>query len=145
MTPPPTRRQFRLRRGLLTALIVAWLAAFAATHTPRREPLPGPRGLDKGLHTLTYGTLGALFGATLIAHGRRRLVAAVWVVVVLAAYGAVDEITQPWAGRTTDLHDWLADVLGAGLAAIACLAAPRISRMPRPSRPRQETRGKPRR
>jgi VanZ family protein len=34
---------------------------------------------------------------------------------VIAVYGAVDELTQPWAGRFCDLNDWLADIGGGAI------------------------------
>ena len=40
------------------------------------------------------------------------------VILVMAAYGAFDELTQPLVGRTAAWADWGADVLGAVVAAV---------------------------
>jgi VanZ family protein len=43
------------------------------------------------------------------------------VAIALAAFGAVDEITQPLFGRTADVLDWAADCAGiaVGLLLVA--------------------------
>jgi VanZ family protein len=48
--------------------------------------------------------------------------AAIGVVVGLAVYGALDELTQIPVGRYADVYDWLADCAGA-LAGVAAFAA----------------------
>jgi VanZ family protein len=44
--------------------------------------------------------------------GRWSRRAVVAVAIALAAFGAVDEITQPLFGRTADVFDWAADCAG---------------------------------
>jgi len=120
MTAVPKDLLHRARRAVLAACLTLWVAAFVITHTPRHK-LPGPKLLhDNELHGLGYFVLTSAFWLTLAAYRvppRRR---AGWTIVVLAAYALLDEITQPLAGRQTDVFDWLADMAGVILAAAVC-------------------------
>jgi len=99
--------------------MVAWCIylaiAFTLTHTPPGEVDLVPSFLsDTILHAVGYTILGAL-SIWLVATNRRGLT---WPVIVitflgLLAYGALDEGTQPWVGRSCELSDWLADAAGA--------------------------------
>jgi len=90
-------------------------------------PLPPmPYGLasiwDKVPHFVLYATFASLLVWYVVAQrrargasnavglGRRMLMA----FVCVAAYAWLDELTQPWTGRTCDVTDWYADILGAG-------------------------------
>lgn len=42
--------------------------------------------------------------------------------VCIAAYAWIDELTQPWTGRTCDVYDWFADILGAATVMIGAYA-----------------------
>jgi VanZ family protein len=103
--------------------LLYWVAAAIATHLPRGSvPKDAFRLPDWLLHGGTFFVLGALtawvvlggFGARSLDRrfAIRRL--AIWC-VILAAYAAIDEITQPLVGRTAELSDWAADLLGASL------------------------------
>ncbi|MDX2022169.1 MAG: VanZ family protein [Deltaproteobacteria bacterium] len=78
---------------------------------------------DKVVHTLIYGTLGALLAVA----ARLNLpwsAARVWwfSIGVATLYGATDEFHQLFVpNRSADLRDLLADALGAGLGAAATL------------------------
>lgn len=103
-----------------TAAAVAglyWLAMFLGTHWPKL-PLPqgGRLGWDKVLHFSGFAGLAVLL-AFAVSRWRDVTVATyVVIVVVLAAYGAVDEWTQALVpGRSCDLYDWLADMAGMTL------------------------------
>ncbi len=105
----------RVRRIVLLACIVAWLGAFAATHTP----LPVGTDIqlsDKTMHVVGYFALGSIFWLTLLAYGRGAPVRAGLTGIVMASYGAVDELTQPWFNRFASVHDWLADLCGIVIA-----------------------------
>ena len=122
-------RRVARRTGVM--LGVYWAAAFAATHVPMPPGNgPGPFGIphfDKLVHFGIYAGLAFLLTAWLAVRQRfeKAVLYAVVVAVVLATYGAVDEISQSPVGRTTDLFDWLADVtgLGFGLAAFFAVRA----------------------
>ena len=102
------------------ALGAYWVVLFVATHVPG-ESLPGSTLLDsdKLIHAMAYGVLTALALFAWPSAPRWRLAAA------MVAYGAIDEVTQDWFGRTTDLYDWYADALGVA----AVIAAERLTRL----------------
>ena len=126
-----------LRIVSLGTLGVYWLAIFAGTHLPL-----GGRGLgkinDKLLHFGAYAGLAFLLAATLtslrVRHGALLLP-----LIVAAAYGCVDELSQlAVPGRYAEVADWTADVIGAGvgvisfslvsLALVKCFAPPETAR-----------------
>lgn len=113
----------RLSGWVPVLLGVYWLAIFTATHWPRLD-IPGGRVLlssDKLLHFTAYMILGLLLTWSLATLPRwrrrgilgmltyRRGAMALAVIGIVALYGAFDELTQPLAGRSTELLDWLAD------------------------------------
>jgi len=106
----------RLRYVLLVLLAVLWAGAFTLTHLPPAN-VPNFHASDKTLHLVGFAGLASAFGMTLLAFGvprRRRLIL---LFTVMLAYGAVDELTQPLAGRTADIEDWLFDAAGTFIAA----------------------------
>jgi VanZ family protein len=110
---------------MLAAATAAYtLVLVFATHYPKPEELLGPNApSDKTLHFLAYATLAILAGGTLAMTGRWSARAALRLAVGLAAFAAVDEITQPFFSRDADLLDWVCDCGGAvgGLLTIALL------------------------
>lgn len=71
-------------------------------------------GGDKVVHFAIYGLL-----ATLVCRLGTGWRAAVWAFLATAAFGATDEWHQSFIpGRSTELADWLADVLGAAVAVV---------------------------
>ncbi len=75
---------------------------------------------DRAAHFLAYFGLAVLaFGLCRVAAKPHRV--APWL-IGLAAFGAVDELTQPWFGRTAEWLDWTADLGGltTGLLAVGC-------------------------
>jgi len=100
-----------------------WLALFVATHWPKVPSIDIP-GKDRTLHAVAYAILTVLFLKWLQNRLNRwgRLRSTIMGVVLLAAYGAIDELLQVPVGRTADVLDWLADV-GGILAAVALLHA----------------------
>ncbi len=115
-----------LRRFVGAALAVYWLVLFAATHVPiRRSPVAIP-GADKVVHFVGYGVLGLLL--TFWIGLRRPLSKRVLLVtvLVLATYGAIDELLQIPVGRTCDIADWVFDLLGGGLGVLTIAALDRF-------------------
>jgi VanZ family protein len=101
------------------ALPAYWIALFAATHYPR-VPVPGelPHS-DKALHFAAFGLLALLLWRRLAARDRPLTARSVWIAaLVLGAYATLDEYTQQFVGRYSDLADW-----AANLAGIACVLA----------------------
>lgn len=76
-----------------------------------------PLRSDKTLHVLLYLLPAALWALSL---GRRLPRNAGRLLLAFAAWGALDELSQAWAGRDGEVGDWLANVagtvLGMGLA-----------------------------
>lgn len=107
---------------LVVALVSYTLVAFLGTHLPMPRGVI-PRGGDKVLHFLGYFVFGVLLMGLRATLGEFRWPSVVGRAGFLACYGAFDEITQKLVGRSADVADWCADVLGAccGLLAIVLL------------------------
>ncbi len=73
---------------------------------------------DKVLHFIEYAGFAWLWGllARVLFPGMLR--GRIWLMIVLlaAVWGAFDEVYQGMIGRSQDLTDWIADVLGASVA-----------------------------
>ena len=102
-----------------------WLSSL----TPQELPDAAFIAWDKINHFLAYGVGGWLAAGALrlsrpLAPVAGRIVLAV---VLVAAFGIVDEVTQALTpGRTGgDIGDWIADVLGAGAGAAASIPTQR--------------------
>jgi VanZ family protein len=107
----------RYRKPLLVMLVVVWAAALTLTHLPPRD-VPDLGVSDKTEHVVGFAGLGGMFIVTMTAMGlpfRKRILATL---VVLPLYAAIDEWTQPWFGRSCDIHDWLADCCGTAAAIV---------------------------
>lgn len=103
------------------ALPVYWIALFAATHYPR-VPVPDeiPQS-DKAIHFVAFGLLAFLFWRFMAARERPLTAASVWIAaLVLIPYATLDEYTQQFVGRHTDLADWAANLAGT-LGVLAAL------------------------
>jgi VanZ family protein len=102
-----------LARGMTLALLIYWLALVVGTHLP--SSAVGPvRVTDKPLHFGAYAGLAVLLAGAVLSYCRGSiglLLALFW---VLALHGALDEVGQlAVRGRSADVRDWAADVLGA--------------------------------
>ena len=97
---------------------VYWGALFVATHIPNPSAL-APKVSDKWMHLGAYGALGALSLWALRGRGVALGRAGALTLAGLALYGALDEVSQGWVGRSCDVWDWCADVGGVGLALAA--------------------------
>jgi VanZ family protein len=100
------------------ALPVYWIVLAAVTHYPRVR-IPGEiPSSDKLAHFAAFGLLAFLWWQLAAARGRLAA-STVWVgAAVLIAYAAVDEYTQQFVGRYTDVADWIANTAG-----IVCVLA----------------------
>lgn len=106
----------RRRRMDAVLLFTYWGGLLLATHLPPSGiELPGAQS-DKVIHTLAYALLALLlckFAAAGEPLGRTKTIA---VFLILAGYGVLDELSQRVAsGRTPDVRDWLADLIGLAL------------------------------
>jgi VanZ family protein len=118
------RRLWWVARLLVAATTAYTLVLVFATHYPKPEELLGPKALpDKLLHLLAYATLAILAGATLVMSGHWSLRGVAGLAAMLAAFGALDEITQPFFSRDAEPLDWVYDCGGiaAGLLFVALI------------------------
>lgn len=116
-----------MRRRARLILIWSALAVYVCllltlTHMPR------PPGMfegqnDKNLHFLAYFVLASLmYVAAAITFPRRNYLVLI-VLLIGIVFGAIDETTQTYFGRHSDLLDFRADVIGliTGITPLAVL------------------------
>jgi VanZ family protein len=130
MTSSTERTTHRTGRALWIAACGLYTAAmFAGTHVPLKMTALHARHTDKLLHAAAYAGLGFLVGWGLCLHTRRR-----WTLVLAYAaillWACVDELTQPFVGRTADVYDWLADAVGSTVGLLTAWALARWFRSP---------------
>ncbi|MGA2173009.1 MAG: VanZ family protein [Sedimentisphaerales bacterium] len=110
----------------IAALAAYWITLFILTHMPIPKIVYQARVSDKWLHFLAYMNLVFLLWFSISPERKaswRRMV--VWLILFVAvAYGGIDELTQPYTGRTCDIWDFVSDANGvlAGLAIVTFLA-----------------------
>ena len=116
-----------LTRRILWAMTISyWAMLFVLTHTPPRH-MPAAPGNDKLMHYMAYLVLGFLVGTTLyLALPSQRGRIALLVLVLGAAYGAFDELTQPLTGRDAEWGDWFCDVAGVATVALVLFVLVRL-------------------
>jgi len=81
---------------------------------------------DKLLHMAAYGVLGMLAALAYGGRWQTTLSAAIALFVLLAAWGMVDELTQPLFGRFADSSDWVFDTVGSAIGLGVGLGASRV-------------------
>jgi VanZ family protein len=108
--PPSFQRRVLFWLGLAVGY---WALIFTLTHVP--GSVGGvPRVGDKTAHALAYFGLAVLLCSAYSAWRPGAPLGYLGVFVAVAAYGAIDEITQGLVPfRQPDFLDWLADVGGA--------------------------------
>ena len=101
------------------ALCVYWGALFYGTHT-KLPPGFLPGHSDKIVHFASYAGLAALLISLRATRGTFPWFSVIGRWMVLALYGAFDELTQLLVNRSADFYDWCADVVGSavGLAIV---------------------------
>lgn len=103
-------------RFWLAALALYWVALFVGTHIPVERVPDAVGSADKIAHFLAFGTLAMIFAATWQTFaGRLKFRKLVWIWVIIATYGALEELTQPFVNRVASIYDWLADISGAAI------------------------------
>lgn len=90
-----------------------WIFLFCATHFPDlRLAGPLPRS-DKLLHLVAFAILAFLFWRFVESFRRPLPSSFVWVSMLsLCTYAALDEFTQMFVGRSTDVRDWVSNCGG---------------------------------
>ena len=104
---------FSFSRGWLWVLALAAMIGFASGQS--RVASPEIAEFDKVAHFFVYGLLATLVARNLPVSRR------VWLAILLVSlFGASDEWHQSFTpGRSATVADWVADTLGAALAAAA--------------------------
>jgi VanZ family protein len=124
---------YRRRTAILFILILMWTGAFTVTHIPARC-IPGQIAAlgDVTLHGIGFLGLSSWFILTVAAFGIKPVQRILLVLLVMMFYGAVDEYTQQFFGRSTQLKDWLTDTMATVVSLILwetiLFLAQRISR-----------------
>jgi VanZ family protein len=103
----------RQKLGMLS-LAIYWPTLFIVSHIPIPLVVRKAEVSDKGLHFLTYLILVFLLWLVLNPDRkvRWRKAGVWWVFLTLIAYGVVDELLQGYLGRSCDIGDLGADVVG---------------------------------
>ncbi len=112
-----------LRKKLaLVCLLVYWPSLFVLAHIPIPKVVKEADMSDKALHALAYFILVFLLWGTVRPYQRvnwRKTT--VWLILALVVwYGVMDECLQGYTGRSPDVKDFAADIIGAG-ASLALL------------------------
>ena len=112
---PATDSRRLWQRGVWVVVAVYWISMFAGTHWPKGPHLPISGG-DKLMHFSAYLGLAFLLSLATATWSPTLWLKSTAIVILLACYGAFDEITQPLVGRDCELFDWYADVTGVLVA-----------------------------
>lgn len=97
------------RRVWWSVLCCYVLVLVTLTHLPHPPVHQFPVRNDKILHFCAYLAFGFLLGMRTITSWRK----AACFLGLLQAFAAIDEISQRWVRRHSDVMDWLADSCGA--------------------------------
>lgn len=97
---------------LLFVLVLYSVFLVVATHLPRVPTFVRGPSVDKWLHFAAYGCQSVLAVSVLYLTNRLVLKNVIFLIVILATFGAVDELTQPMFSRQAELLDWVADCVG---------------------------------
>lgn len=113
----PRASRLRIIGYVLTALLpIYWFGLFVLTHIPLPQQL---QQSDKLAHFTAYMVLAGLVSIFLGLRWRASLATPVVAIIAVALYGALDEYTQQFVNRSTDIADWIADLCGASVGAFA--------------------------
>jgi VanZ family protein len=107
---------WRWLAALAWAALMLGMSSLPASALP--APLPIPQ-LDKLEHATEYAVFGFLLGRALRLHApAAAALALAWAGAALL--GAADETWQSFVpGRCSSVYDWLADLIGGGIGAVA--------------------------
>lgn len=106
------------------ATVGYWCAMAVVMHMPLKQEAVTPGWinvphLDKIVHACLYAALGFLLTRTLLAAGSHRGGRTAF--GLAAAYGLLDELTQPLTGRHCDPWDYATDLFGIAVGVAVAL------------------------
>ena len=103
-----------------------WAAVIVVVSSLPMPAVQAPPGTDKGIHAFLYLVLGILAARALISERTARVWQLLVLLLVLVAFGGLDELHQRWIpGRTADTMDWAADSVGSVVGVVAGLFSAR--------------------
>jgi VanZ family protein len=127
--PAPRPASWKRDRFYRRTLPAYWLFLACATHFPKARIDLGIESSDKLAHFLAYGVLSFLFWQFAETFTRPLSGRFVWVAFgVLAAYAALDELTQPLFNRGCEWLDWICDVAAVAIVLAALEIRRRLRR-----------------
>jgi VanZ family protein len=97
---------------------------FGVSAVPVSELPPSVPFSDKAVHMLVYAVLAVLFARAVRHSSQTKWALMIWALAVyfVAFYGITDEFHQSFvSGRSSDLVDWAADVVGGTIGAAVYL------------------------
>ena len=109
------------RAWRIAILAIYWMVCFTGTHLPPSPivRLAGPIP-DWLMHGALFAGLGGLVarvgGRTPMSRGR-----AARLYLLIIAYAALDEWTQPLVRRACELSDWIADAVGGAIGMLLAI------------------------
>jgi VanZ family protein len=105
------------RKRLYLSLLVGWvILTFLLTSLPFQRAHQFFLFEDKAAHLGFYAVMGFFCGLWRRESGVSPGRAVLGALLFTACAGAVDEVHQHWIpGRSTELFDWVMDILGGGL------------------------------
>jgi len=110
-------------------LLVYWILLFLGTHLPSIDVGVAAPHHDKFLHVTAFTGLAVLLSWFVLGLKPVTKRSCFIILAVLLSYGAFDELTQlEVTGRTTDIWDFCADVLGSVLGLSCYLTATTVVR-----------------
>jgi len=110
-----------LRQKLtIITLCLYWPALFILSHIPIPQIVYEARVSDKSLHVLAYLLLFFLLWFALRPKSKIRWnQKTIWLTLsIVIVYGALDEVIQGYVGRSCDLQDFYADMVGVTIGLI---------------------------
>lgn len=121
MSSKTTARLSRWQHWYRGALPAYWVYLLCMTHFPRLRLKTHVTAADKVAHVVCFALLAFLFWRFAETFRKPAPPWLVWLALAwLGLYAALDEWTQSFVGRGTDVQDWLADMLGI-MAVLAVL------------------------
>lgn len=128
-------RSFLKRASLWGPPLVYMVLIFHLSSESNPLPALTENVWDKVLHTIEYGALGLLLCRSFAGEGLSLALAAFCALFATSLYGGSDEWHQLFTpGRTSDIHDWLADTTGGLVGVVSYLLLSTASRRRRPPR-----------
>jgi VanZ family protein len=107
----------------ITAAIISTVALVVLTHIPNDLV---PQSLhhydDKKLHFAGYAVVAFLYGLSFSPKGVKGLIGLLTVAIFVSILAAVDEYSQQYFGRMTDINDYYADLKGIATGVGAAFA-----------------------